>query len=384
MNILLIEDNEDKIQSISNCINQNLDNCCQIEQAKNMTQARRQIISKIYDLIIFDIYLPVSDFDKTVIDVSSEIVSEYSISKNYQTEAIVITQHEEKLIENTKLFNETGITVVNYSKENTNWQESLKLKISRNKDKIKYDFLIFCALTKERAGYYETHAKVGERKILKGLNCQDISIGRFKGLCITPSKMGLVNMAILASKAIEAFQPKIVAMSGICAGVKGESKLLDLIIGNVCWEYQTGKYKDNEFKQEPYQVPIESLVKTEIEQLIDNNDIINEIKKGLFQTELKESEIILGPISSGSAVIASAEKMAKIGMQHRKMAGLEMEMYSLYEAANQSLSKPLFFGAKAVVDLGDSSKADSLHSTASTISARFVVTYLDFKLAQLD
>lgn len=34
------------------------------------------------------------------------------------------------------------------------------------------------------------------------------------------------------------------------------------------------------------------------------------------------------------------------------MAGLEMEMYSLYESAAQSLCKPLYFGAKSVVDMG--------------------------------
>lgn len=48
--------------------------------------------------------------------------------------------------------------------------------------------------------------------------------------------------------------------------------------------------------------------------------------------------------------------MKEIGGQHRKWAALEMEMYSLYEAATQSICAPLYFGAKAVVDVGDSSK----------------------------
>ena len=76
--------------------------------------------------------------------------------------------------------------------------------------------------------------------------------------------------------------------------------------------------------------------------------------------------------------------MIEIGMQHRKLAGLEMEMYSLYEAARQSLCRPLYFGAKAVVDLGDSSKDDELHTTASIISARLVINYLSTKLPTLD
>jgi len=172
-------------------------------------------------------------------------------------------------------------------------------------------------------------------------------------------------------------------MSGICAGVDGESNLLDLIIGNICWEYQTGKYKNNKFKQEPYQSSIGNLIEVELKQFIDSNININKIKEGLYDTELKDSKILIGPISSGSAVIASAKKMEEIGMQRRKMAGLEMEMYSLYEAASQSLCKPLFFGAKAVVDLGDSSKGDTLHTTASIISARLIIRFLTSKLPSL-
>jgi hypothetical protein len=65
--------------------------------------------------------------------------------------------------------------------------------------------------------------------------------------------------------------------------------------------------------------------------------------------------------------------MKDIGMQHRKWAGLEMEMYALYEAAAQSLCRPIFFGAKSVVDMGNSAKGDALHNSACILSARFVI-----------
>lgn len=190
-------------------------------------------------------------------------------------------------------------------------------------------------------------------------------------------------MAIAVTKGIEIFQPKIVAMSGICAGVSGESNFLDLLVGSICWEYQTGKFKDNKFKQEPYQAQINSIIKTEMDQLSENKEFLDSLKSGLYETELKESRIIVAPISSGSAVIADESKMAEIGLQHRKMAGVEMEMYSFYEAATQSLCAPAFFGVKAVVDMGDSTKGDTLHTTACIISARFVVSYLNAKLQEL-
>ena len=382
MHILLIEDQEDKIQVINDFIYENFDkDQCDITEAKSLEEARRQILSSIFDLIIFDIFLPITSADDSYVsDVSVEIINEFSQSQNYQTETIAITQYDIKDITNINIFNEAGVTVVHYSNEDLKWKDCLQVKLNRIVDKLKYDFLIFCALNKERTAYLNTDATVGELKKLNGLNCQNIKIGNHNGLCIKPNKMGLVNMAITASKAIEFFQPKIVAMSGICAGVEGEAKLLDLIIGDPCWEYQTGKFKDNEFKQEPYQSPIDQSIRVELDQFCQSDTDLSEIKSGLFESDLNTSRMFLAPVSSGSAVVASAEKMAEIELQHRKMAALEMEMYSLYEAARQSLCKPLYFGVKAVVDLGDTLKNDSVHSPASIISARFVVNFLAKKI----
>ena len=81
------------------------------------------------------------------------------------------------------------------------------------------------------------------------MDCQEAEIGTFKGFIIKPRHMGLVSMAITAAKSIEIFQPKIVAMSGICAGVSGESNYLDLLVSKVCWQWQTGKWKEGKFKQ---------------------------------------------------------------------------------------------------------------------------------------
>ena len=195
--------------------------------------------------------------------------------------------------------------------------------------------------------------------------------------------MGLVNMAITATKAIELFQPKIVAMSGICAGVKGQTNYLDIVVGSTCWEYQTGKWKDGEFKQEPYQVSLKTNLEVDLQQSSENQELLRSIKDGLYFTELQSLAIKVAPISSGSAVIADADFMQRIGEQHRKMAGLEMEMFSLYEAANQSLAAPLYFGAKSVVDMGDSTKGNEFQEPGCIVSARYTVSMLEIQLKKL-
>lgn len=381
MKYLLIEDAQDKAKAICDFVN-SIDKDSEISVAENLRDARVFILTKKYDLIIFDILLP--DFSGAVAsDISTEIISDFSRSQNCNSEAIAITKYVDEGIARSSLFNDNGVTVVNFSDENESWKKGLKAKIDKISNKARFDFLIFCALTKERSAYCKTLASLGDLKTISGLNCQELVIDGFRGMCITPARMGLVHMAITATKAIELFSPKIIAMSGICAGVQGESNFLDIIVGDICWEYQTGKFKDGEFKQEPYQVSISHALKTEFQQLSESPEFLAGLKVDIYDSELKESKILVGPVSSGSAVIADERKMAEIGLQHRKWLALEMEMYSLYEAASQSRCSPLFFGAKSVVDLGDASKGDSLHASASVLSARFVAEFLRKKLPEV-
>lgn len=381
MKYLLIEDDKNKIKQISEFIAIQ-DTESKITTSTCLSEARREILVSNFDLIIFDIFLPLSS-DGGEQDVSADIIGDFSKSKNYHAEAIAITKYSDQALGHSPLFNDHGITLVVFSEDDHKWQEGLSQKIAKIKARHRFDFIVFCALLKERLGFQSTEANLGDLKQIAGLNCQEISIASYRGVCITPSRMGLVNMAIAATKAIELFSPRVVAMSGICAGVPGEANLLDIVVGQICWEYQTGKFKDGKFIQEPYQIGLNAVLKTELEQLAEQAPLMEKLKAGLYDTELKTSTIRVAPISSGSAVIADEARMKEIGGQHRKWAALEMEMYSLYEAANQSVFAPLYFGAKAVVDVGDSSKGDALHASACVISARFVVEVLKKKLPEL-
>lgn len=381
MNYLLIEDSKEKANAIIAYLN-SLDDAAKIDHEDNLADARVKMLTSEYDLIIFDIYLPLTRGQDEQ-DVSDEILADFSKSRNYHSEAISLTKYSDHALDRARIFNDNGVTLVVFSDTNDQWKGSLFQKVEKIRSRRRLDFIVFCALTKERSAFANTKATLGEHKQIGGLNCQEMTIGDSRGMAIVPARMGLVGMAIASAKAIELFRPKIVAMSGICAGVEGESKLLDIVVGQTCWEYQTGKFKDGKFKQEPYQVQIKPYLKTEIEQWAEQPIFLRNLKSDLFETELKDSAIVVAPISSGSVVVADAGRMAEIGHQHRKWAALEMEMYSLYETATQSLVEPLFFGAKSVVDMGDASKGDALHATACTLSARFVVEVLERKLPKL-
>lgn len=386
MKILIIEDSEDKVASIEQCLLSEIEHSqLDLVKTRDLASARRYIICQRFDLIIFDVFLPISEHNSTTPeDVSAELIEEFSKSQNYLTESIVITQFDFDEIGCSDLFNRYGITVVSYDRGAADWSDSLITKVRKLQANPNYKFLVYCALVKERDAYQRTTANVGDLKIIHGFDCQEIEISGYSGLCITPPRMGLVNMGIQASRSIEIFRPEVVAMSGICAGVEGETELLDLIVPERCWEWQTGKIIENEFRQEPYFTSIDNQLFLELRQFTCKDGIREKLADELEYFESKAFDFRMGPMSSGSMVIASEDVMKGIDEQHRKMCALEMEMYSMYEAANQSLLKPLFFGAKSVVDFGNSMKHSEHHITASILSARFVVEFLTEKLPHLD
>jgi nucleoside phosphorylase len=80
------------------------------------------------------------------------------------------------------------------------------------------------------------------------------------------------------------------------------------------------------------------------------------------------------PFASGSAVVASTDRIKEIADQHRKMAGIDMEMYGVYKSLKLSCRPEImFFGVKTVVDFADEQKSDNLHNYGAIVSSRFAV-----------
>lgn len=370
--ILLIEDNETKSNDIIDVI-QSFDIDVSIEKAASIQTARRFLLCEKFDLIIFDMLLPDTDGAEEVVNSTDILMEEFAYSNgNMSGESILITQYPIEAADIFK-FNASGVVVVQYDITTDSWKKSLENKISKIIDTPRYDFLIFCALYEERQAYSQTDMEINESINYRGIDCQCMRIGQYKGLCITPHRMGPLSMSIIASRAFNYFQPKLVMMSGICAGVKENTNLLDLIIGDITWDYQTGKRRDGYFISEPYQTEMNNTeVKTTLKQISRDANFISDIKKDISNEYISDSRILFAPMVSGSAVISDILEMERILEQHRKLAGLDMEMAALYEAAHNAFPQPLFFGAKTVVDFADSEKGDALHIAGSILSARFI------------
>ncbi|WP_305813670.1 5'-methylthioadenosine/S-adenosylhomocysteine nucleosidase family protein [Photobacterium leiognathi] len=198
-------------------------------------------------------------------------------------------------------------------------------------------------------------------------------------LVILP-RMGLVSSAITTSRVVNEIRPHYVLMPGICAGIEGEVNLGDIIVANPSWEWQTGKWKGDNFAIEPYQIAINQKMVTRFEQMLESSileDLWRNTEKNRPETK---PSCHFGPMVSGSSVISNSDKITELREQHRKLIGIEMEIFGVYAACTQAKVSPDFIGFKSVCDYGNEYKADNYHDYCSEICGKLCANFVEFIL----
>ena len=381
MKILVLEDDGVKLDIVLSEIlsffpTANLTTCV------NFHEFTIKVSKESFDLVIVDLLVPrhkdsmeAEDLSEQLVDVLRDIDC-----PNFKAPALALTGFDAAAEENIQNLNKKDIQVVTFARDNDDWKEILRAKVTACVPSITYDFAIICALKKEVKGFEEAGYELAPSKGHLGLECRELKIGDKTGVVILSPRMGLVSCAITTAHTIDTFSPKIVCMSGICAGINGKSKIYDVVIPDICHQHDYGKWGANGFEPESYSVQLSREVNLKISEIIDTADFKSAIKAGMHlgkseypdDMETLEFEIYTAPTSSGSAVIADDIMVTKIKEQHRKLAAFEMESYAMYEAARLSHSQPKYFSAKAVVDDGGPSKGDNFHRIACLLSAKVV------------
>jgi len=91
----------------------------------------------------------------------------------------------------------------------------------------------------------------------------------------------------------------------------------------------------------------------------------------------------IGPVGSGAAVLADRSKIEAILQHNRKLIGVEMEIYGIYQAARNCIEpRPLAIAMKSICDFGRSDKSDEFKSYAAFTSARYLYEFALQELAQ--
>jgi nucleoside phosphorylase len=370
MKVLIIEDDDAKYNNIEGHLLEKGVSVSDVVRAKNMSDFAGSLSSEEVGLFIIDFKVP--SFDNGTAIANGKAILE-AIVKAGKDDALLlaISSYPDDFSELRAEFEARGCILADY-KNVTGWKSTLNHLLVQLKKNIRMDFLIFCALHAERKPYI---VLVDGKPVNRGgVSCWDFEIEGKKGSIVLLPQMGLVNAAILAATCIDRYKPKLVGMSGICGGFSKHAELGQLLVSKMAYEYQSGKWSTDGFQNEPYQVQTEPSFVTLIQQILDDENLIVELESGHRGSRpMKPSNPKLGFFTSGSAVIADKTYLDQIEKTHRKVSGLDMEVFAVQRAAELSVSKPVCLCAKAVVDLCDDDKNDDIHDYGSYVSAKFLL-----------
>lgn len=390
MQILVVDDSAEKAANVIQVIVSALPDEALAEPVVkgSMSEAVQALASQPFDLIVLDLmvpYVPGGKTDRTAgLELLRQVRGQDALSRN----AVVIglSAFPEEAASVRSDFDSNTVVLIEYDRAGK-W----KVPISRaaqdsymlSSKRAELDFLVLVALPEEAAPYDSLAVELTTSLVVDGLNVQLLThtATGARGALVRLRQMGLVAASIDTAMAITAFRPRIVAMSGICAGFSGRSTLGQLIVPTPAWEYQAGKWSTDGFMIAPDQVHLRPPTRVILAQLIEKPGLIVGLEKAITITGDRPSKVVspaLAPGVTGSAVIAAKERLDQIEKQHRKVAALDMETYGVYKAAHEaSHFVDHFFAAKVVVDLADSEKDDDLHEYGSALSAAFCIQAIE-------
>lgn len=387
MKVLIVDDSATRYESLIVSLRSSGLNREDILIANSSSDAMSKLELYKFDVMILDLLLPKEEWESNVssqnsMDLIKEIIEGDELFK--PGSIIGLTSDLEASSAAVNLINRQGWKVVPYEQNDSSWLiiiENLidyQKSIIRDSSIMELDLLVVCAL---RSPELKSVLSLPWKWSLKELGGElELHVGSFSsggknytvGACHC-SRMGMVATSALTATLIARLNPKVVAMTGICAGIRGKTALGDLIFATSAWDYQTGKrLSDSEqggsrFLIDPHQLHAASDVGRHMSKVAEDNSFLLSLVDS--HPDKKLPSIYSGPIASGSAVIADSQFIEDIVWQNRKVLGVEMEIYGLYFAAHEAFSSPKVFALKGVCDHGDETKEDGYQDYASDFSA---------------
>jgi nucleoside phosphorylase len=359
-----------------------------IELVACVDQARHSMAATQFDLLIIDILIPNAIEGDPDVRHSLDLLMDIRESDQVQKPGYIlgITADPEATGEALAQLEAWTWAVLEYSDSNDEWVSKAANCAryiqhgSQTEDRPTVDLAIVCALAKPEL---EEVLKLpwnwsAPRPISDTIFVHDGSVevdGQLLKICASYApRMGMVSTALHSAAILSALRPKIIAMCGICAGVRGKVNLGDVLFADPAWDFQSGKRisdgTNSQFSMRPHQLQPPAKVRAHVEQIRDDRDGLARISAAFGTDAPGTTRVFLGPVASGSAVLADGEVIKEIKSQHQELIGVEMEIYGLYAAAHCASSPPpLFLALKGVCDFADHQKADGQQRYAAYASA---------------
>jgi nucleoside phosphorylase len=398
--ILVVDDNPAKLARIIKILEEVGLARAQIDVAQTGVEARKYLTASIYDLMILDIALPMRPDSKPDrrggISLLEEIV-ERGVYRLPQS-VVGLTAYDDLQAEFTEQFR-SRLWHLDHFDSGDGWSDRLRAKaiyvVARHKQRESANYKTdLCVITGLQSPEIDAIRSL-DWQWGTAQSLDDVGFyyqGTFRTgdssrtvAAAAAPRMGMVASAIVALKMINRFRPKLLAMVGICAGVKDKCAIGDALLANPAWDWQMGKRTNGTFAFAPHQIDVPTEITERFVQLGQDQQLWFDLHRTFPGPKPNNiPSVKVGPVASGSSVLADLAAIEEIKQQHRKLIGVEMELYGVYAAARDCAPpRPICFGLKSVADFGDEDKDDKYQPYAAYVSARGLAAFCERYAADL-
>jgi nucleoside phosphorylase/CheY-like chemotaxis protein len=401
--ILILDDSVEKVKIIKQFLKEecNVDEKF-VDERQTIKEGRKILYENDYDILLLDLVLPRDSESEPTAEESIKFLDEIYFNSEIHIPVHIIgfSQYDELINTHADSFDDKLWHLINFSYTNNSWKDKLKSKIchlisvkNRFKEIIEskstFDIGIISALETpelneilELPCNWKTLEFDNDPIVYHEGSISTLNGNTYRLIACSINKMGMQATASVTSMILAKFKVKYLFMNGICAGIKERGlEYGDIIIAENLTDYGSGKMTSNSqgelvLKPEPHQFPTDQNLISKINNFIRNNKELISIQSSFKGTQAKTVlKAYVGPVASGSYVIASNTLVKSITETNRKLLAIDMEGYGLYLACHYfSQTKPLFI--KSVCDFGDETKDDTYQSYAAYTSARFLYSFL--------
>jgi nucleoside phosphorylase/CheY-like chemotaxis protein len=391
----IVDDDRAKRSELVRLVREAGGDAVQIRECISKVSARRLLRSEKLDLLILDIALPELDDGDPVRDGGIALLDEVIASSRFRmpTQVIGVTAREDVYEVAAARFGSELWSVLPYGREGGAWTEQLAAKVRhilRVRSLVEipsadYDLGIVVALGSPELeavlalpwGWSPTPGGPDPTVYHCGeFQRRDGTMGR--AVVARAGQMGMPAATAVATKMGVAYNPRVLAMTGICAGNKGDTAIGDLVVANPTWDYGSGKYvsRNNEevFEPAPYPLALTSRVRGIVERFEGESELLTSLRSEFGgAAPANVPRLHIGPFASGAAVVARAALLQQVQLQHRKLLAIDMEAFGVATAAAElPLPTPECLVLKGVSDFADEEKGDSQRNYAAFLSARML------------
>ncbi|ATG36760.1 5'-methylthioadenosine/S-adenosylhomocysteine nucleosidase [Phaeobacter piscinae] len=398
MKILVVDDNNEKVIDVVNVAKEAGVEEAAIEVATTAATAMKALKSSYFDLLIVDLVLPLRLGEGPDSGGGAALLKNIHRSKDMQAPEVILglTVDPEALQNSQTDFSDHLWSIELAGPNNGEWKLKLQQKIQyltarENQregipleNRVECDVLFVCALASPEleqlhiaSGASWEQVTFPSDPILYWKATLEIEGHNVEAFSICLPQMGLVAAATGVSQATRTLSPKIVIMTGICGGRRGDCNLGDVIAANVTWDYGSGKFVQGEegqveFQPAPVQLISDATIQRCVTSIITDGQRLNKFYQdcpGYRTSEIPTLHI--GPMASGAAVQNHKEFFNGVADQNRKILGVDMEAFGVAWACHQSFEPhPRWLIVKGVSDFADGTKADNVQRFASFMSAK--------------